>query len=329
MKKLLSLLVLAVFLCASYGARAGLKAVTVSSSISGTVTVAQGGTGATSLGNLLNNTGGVFNVSMAPNVQTGSYTIAATDAYVILNSATAATFTLPQAGSTGFVNGWCVNVSNVGAGILTVSPTTSTISGAVAVVGQNGWINLCSNGTNYYAQGGTDNIIVSSSATAFSVGQNGVTTPAFNVDASASSQACGIDIIGSATNSNVQLNTAGTGNCGLNVGTNFAGMLFNGSGTTFQYQGSTEFSIVSGGVTLGGTLGFPSGRKGTFVCTSGGSIVVSNTLWTTTSIVLVSMNTPGGTVSWSPNVKTATAGTSLTFICATSDTSTYNYTIVN
>lgn len=328
MKKLLSYLFLLCLLPAL--AQAELKATSASGGgISGTVTVAQGGTGATSLGNMLNNTGGIFNVSTAPNVQTGAYTIAATDAYVILNSATAATFTLPQAGSTGFVNGWCVNISNIGAGILTVSPTTSTISGAVAVVGQNGWINLCSNGTNYYAQGGTDNIIVSSSANAFSVGQNGATTPAFNIDASASSQACGIDVVGAATNQNVQFNTAGTGNCGLSVSTNFAGQTYNGNGITFQYQGSTELQIESGGVVLGGTTTYPSGRKGTFTCTSGGSIVVSNVLWLATSIVFVSQNTPGGTVSWAPNVKTGIPGTSLTFICATSDTSIYNYTIVN
>jgi hypothetical protein len=77
------------------------------------------------------------------------------------------------------------------------------------------------------------------------------------------------------------------------------------------------------------TVNLPSARKGTFTCTSGGSIAVSNTNYLATSDVVITNNTPGGTVSWKPNIKASTPGTSFTVICATSDTSVYNYDILN
>lgn len=64
---------------------------------------------------------------------------------------------------------------------------------------------------------------------------------------------------------------------------------------------------------------------GTFVCTSAGSIVVANTLETKTDVIVISLNTAGGTISTAPAVKTLTAGTGFTALCATSDTATYNW----
>lgn len=69
--------------------------------------------------------------------------------------------------------------------------------------------------------------------------------------------------------------------------------------------------------------------KGTFTCTSGGTITVGNANMLTTSIVLVSLNTAGGTISVDPAVKTITPGTQLQMLCATLDTSIYNYAILN
>jgi len=88
-------------------------------------------------------------------------------------------------------------------------------------------------------------------------------------------------------------------------------------------------TILQGAVQINGTINVATARKGTFVCTSGGSIVVSNANYLATSDVVITNNSPGGTVSWAPNIKASTPGTSFTVICATSDTSTYNYDILN
>lgn len=73
-----------------------------------------------------------------------------------------------------------------------------------------------------------------------------------------------------------------------------------------------------------GTNGF----VGTFICTSGGTITVANTNVAITDAIVISLNTVGGTVSTTPSVKTITAGTGFSALCATSDTSTYNYALI-
>lgn len=91
------------------------------------------------------------------NAQTGiSYTIADTDnlSFISFSNAASVAVTLPQAGSGGgtlFKAGWAVWVRNEGAGTVTITPTTSTISGASAInlpPGAGGM--LVSNGTNYH-----------------------------------------------------------------------------------------------------------------------------------------------------------------------------------
>jgi phage-related protein len=69
--------------------------------------------------------------------------------------------------------------------------------------------------------------------------------------------------------------------------------------------------------------------KGTFTCTSGGTITIGNANMQITSIVLISLNTAGGTISVDPAVKTITAGSQLQVLCAALDTSIYNYAILN
>lgn len=88
---------------------------------------------------------------------------------------------------------------------------------------------------------------------------------------------------------------------------------------------SIIFAAPTAGVVLkqGG-----NGLVGTFVCTSGGSIVVANTNVAISDAIIISENTAGGTISTPPAVKTVTAGTGFTALCATSDTATYNYAII-
>lgn len=45
--------------------------------------------------------------------------------------------------------------------------------------------------------------------------------------------------------------------------------------------------------------------------------------------VSISLNTAGGTITTSPAMKSVTPATGFTVLCATLDTSTYNYDILN
>jgi hypothetical protein len=89
------------------------------------------------------------------NAQTGtSYTYAVTDhgKHVTHANASAIAGTLPQATTAGFGDGFEMFVENLGAGDLTITPTTSTINGGSALVLRQGeWALVTSDGTNYRA----------------------------------------------------------------------------------------------------------------------------------------------------------------------------------
>ncbi len=89
------------------------------------------------------------------NAQTGtSYTIAAADwqKLITFSNGGAIAVTLPGATTAGFEAGKCFNVVTIGAGSVTVTPTTSTINGqATKVYATNAGGKICSDGTNYYA----------------------------------------------------------------------------------------------------------------------------------------------------------------------------------
>jgi len=76
-------------------------------------------------------------------------------------------------------------------------------------------------------------------------------------------------------------------------------------------------------------LGMALPQKGTFVCTGAGTITITNSNMAATSMVIISMNTQGGTITTPPAMKTVTAGTGFTVLCGATDTSTYNYSILN
>lgn len=87
------------------------------------------------------------------NPQTGtSYTILTSDGCKLIthSNASATAYTLPQANSSTFPNGWFVEIENLGAGLVTITPTTSTIDGAATfALSQNQGIKIFSDGTNY------------------------------------------------------------------------------------------------------------------------------------------------------------------------------------
>lgn len=78
------------------------------------------------------------------------------------SSGTAVAVTLPQAGASGqFLAGWAAWVRNRGAGLVTITPTTSTINESASLaIPQNNYAQIISDGTNYAA------IIIPGAATA-------------------------------------------------------------------------------------------------------------------------------------------------------------------
>lgn len=90
------------------------------------------------------------------NAQTGtSYTFLLTDRnkVVTFNNASAVAVTLPQANTAGFTT-WFADVRNLGAGLVTITPTTSTIDGAATLTIPQGFsVRIYSDGTNYFTIG--------------------------------------------------------------------------------------------------------------------------------------------------------------------------------
>jgi hypothetical protein len=133
----------------------GAADLTVLGSLGTTTTVLHGNAaGAPTFGavNLATDVTGVIPTSI--NAQTGtSYTVVAGDQgkWVTESNAAAVAVTQPQA-TGSFTTGWASVDLNLGAGLVTVTPTTSTINGAASIVLAKGqWMMKGSDGTNYQA----------------------------------------------------------------------------------------------------------------------------------------------------------------------------------
>lgn len=127
--------------------------ITVMGSLGTTTTVLHGNAaGAPTFGavNLATDVTGSLPASI--NAQTGTtYTVVSGDQgkLVTLSNGSAIAVTLPQA-TGSFTTGWSVALVNLGAGLVTITPTTSTINGAATVVLATGQsLNIASDGTNY------------------------------------------------------------------------------------------------------------------------------------------------------------------------------------
>lgn len=108
---------------------------------------------AITLGNGLTIASATLSATQAINAQSGaSYTVLSTDAtkLVTFNNASSIAVTLPVATSAGFTGGFAFDVEDLGAGTVTITPTTSTINGAGnLVVTTNHGCSITSDGTNY------------------------------------------------------------------------------------------------------------------------------------------------------------------------------------
>ena len=56
---------------------------------------------------------------------------------------------------------------------------------------------------------------------------------------------------------------------------------------------------------------------------------MTNANYLITSDVIISTNTPGGTQTYAPNITAQSTGVSFSVTCASLDTSTYNYDVLN
>lgn len=123
----------------------------------GAGTVTSVDTGACLTGGAITSTGTISG-TYAINAQTGtSYTILSGDAckLVTFSNGSSIAVTLPQA-TGSFAAGYSFDVENKGAGLVTITPTTSTINGASTLtVAQNTGCSITSDGTNYQVSGCT------------------------------------------------------------------------------------------------------------------------------------------------------------------------------
>lgn len=119
----------------------------------GTVTSVNGSNGvATTTGSAFTDSGTLW-ANWPRNAQTGtSYALVTGDRgkVVTFSNAGAIAVTIAQAGTTGFETGWLTVAKNIGAGTVTITPTTSTVDGAATITLLTGdWALISSDGTNY------------------------------------------------------------------------------------------------------------------------------------------------------------------------------------
>jgi hypothetical protein len=147
---------------------------------SGTVTGITAGAGLSSSG--VGSTGGTVSVSgtltsvEAVNAQTGtSYTVVSGDhaKLVTISNTSSVAVTLPQATSS-FGAGFFFDLANINSGVVTITPTTSTINGAASLtLNRFLSVRIVSDGTNWHALHGSSfrsNTITVASATTCDIG---------------------------------------------------------------------------------------------------------------------------------------------------------------
>ena len=88
---------------------------------------------------------------------------------------------------------------------------------------------------------------------------------------------------------------------------------------------SLVFTAAAAGVTLKQGA---NGRTGTFVCNGATPVVVGNTSFAAGDVILISLETVGGTVGAIPAVQTVTPATGFTVAGTAADSSTYRYILI-
>ncbi len=128
----------------------------------------------------------------------------------------------------------------------------------------------------------------------------------------------------------VALSFVGTAN-GRAINNTFTAGIFNPPATGIEDSSNnyTVNNFTAVGTLYGNKLLLATARKGTFVCTAAGTITITNSLATATSDIVITMNTARGTITTPPAFNTPGNGTNFTVLCGATDTSTYNYLILD
>ena len=198
-----------------------------------------------------------------PNPQTGTtYTYLSTDAtqdraaYTSFSNASAIAATLPQSGSTGFGSNWVNKSCNIGAGTVTITPTTSTISyttgssytsGASSMpltTGQCAWI--YSDNTNYFANinGGPTSACPTCVTSAASLTSGAIMT-------GAGSQASQTNTTGTGVVTALGVNTGSAGAFAVIIATGTSAM---GTGAITSGTCATVVTTTATGATTASTI---------------------------------------------------------------------------
>ena len=265
----------------------------------------------------VNNAACVYSVNYQGNIASSSSKF---NNITFTNPASATTLTLASGSTTTFTGAFADGITFSGAYTLTVPAT-----GTAALLGTSNSFTS----TNSFSAKITNT--GNGAQLALSGTQNAASTNVFIANGTCYS--------GGTASTNYPFAQIGSGSAGTawnaSTCTYFSVNLASGAtSTTTGYDlrvngGSSLFNVNGAGGVYAATYALPSARKGTFVCTAAGSIVVTNSNFISTSDVIITMNTPGGTITTPPAYKTLTSGTSFTVLCGATDTSTYNYSIWN
>jgi hypothetical protein len=226
------------------------------------------------------------------NSQTGTtYTYVNGDAgkLVTHTNASAIAGALPQAGGSGnFAAGWWIDIQNRGAGVLTITPTTSTIDGASTLTVSSGQgARIVSDGTNYFTQrGGAGSSGTTPTSVAGTNGAQGGDATVTGGTSSTSINAGGaVVILGGSPGA-----TGGGGPVSMTGGPSS-----NSTGGTATVAGGAASSTAVGGAAIvkGGAAGSGSGTNAGGAVTIQGGAAGATTGSAGGAVVIASANSNG------------------------------------
>lgn len=203
-----------------------------------------------------------YGVGSQVNAQTGTtYTYLTTDFRKLVTHTNGSSIagTLPQAGAS-FPAGWFMLVQNRGAGVLTITPTTSTIDGAATLVlNQNEGAIVISDGTNYFTMRGKTIVGAGGGAPASATYITQVAESGLSAEQALGALATGI-----------LKNTTTTGVLSIAVaGTDYVAptaVMNDQTGTTYTLQASDNGKVVTCSNASAITVTVPSGLGAGFNC---------------------------------------------------------------